>query len=73
MSRELKSYEYLWDGSDASWALVDSYEASRVEDMIVVNVINKSALIIENDDLAKMVIAKMIEAGVKVKKASEVF
>ncbi len=73
MASAQTNYEYLWDGSQGSWLLVDVGHNARIEDLIVVNAVTKVALIIEDDGIAKAVVQKMLDAGVTVKTAGEVF
>jgi hypothetical protein len=73
MNDKLLEYEYLWCRSNERWVLVDSKLHSQVDDMIIVDMSTKSALIIEDNSLAILVMKQMIDAGIKIKSVGEVF
>jgi MinD-like ATPase involved in chromosome partitioning or flagellar assembly len=64
----LADFQYLWDGTEPDWVLVDvnpthsNYESR----FLVMNERTKIAMIIESDDQAREVITRMRNAGVKV-------
>ena len=64
----LADFQYLWDGTEPDWVLVDVNPThSNYESRFVVeNERTKFAVIIDNDDLAREVITRMRNAGVKV-------
>jgi hypothetical protein len=65
----LDSFSYLWDGSEEGWTLVRS---DRVPQPTIYNRVDRSALIIEDDELYADVVQKMIEQGAEILDSSAV-
>jgi hypothetical protein len=68
MENELEEYSYLWRDSDGSWALfyINHENPSASPEYLIVNTKEKSALLIEDDDLADEIQTKMMAVGVPI-------
>ncbi|HAP75337.1 MAG TPA: hypothetical protein DCR14_04575 [Acidimicrobiaceae bacterium] len=57
-------YSYLWDGSEPGWVIWQlpgrNDETGR---RLIFNLVDHTALIIEDDELAEAVLAEMVEHG----------
>lgn len=56
-------FRYLWDGSDDRWVLLKS---TRSAIPVIFNTADRTALIVEDDDVYRQVVSKMIAAGKEV-------
>jgi hypothetical protein len=63
MDDDMNRLSYLWDGSQPHWALLPVGNDGAY---LIVNTADRVAKLIENDHLAKRVIAQMQAAGVRV-------
>lgn len=59
----LDTFDYLWDGSDEGWTLV---QLSDQRTPVIYNRTTRAALTIDDDELYADVVRKMIDQGVPV-------
>jgi len=65
MENEAQQFQYLWDGSQPHWGLLNVGDSGDKK-YLIVNLESKAAKIIENDSVAEQVIEQMLLAGMKV-------
>ncbi|OCG38785.1 hypothetical protein A9G29_10365 [Gilliamella sp. Fer2-1] len=64
----IDEFKYLWDGSEQGWCLLNLAEKGDAPIYFIENAITHVALIIENDEIAQLVIEKMLKENVTIKK-----
>ena len=72
--REIAEYEYLWDGSQSGWCLVQLDSASSDQPTYsIYNQPDSTALIIEDDSIFDSVIERMLAEGCPVVSPEDAF
>ena len=69
----IQKYEYLWNKDTSDWVLFRLNPDSTEEEpeFSIINISNKHGLIIEDNDVNRAVIQKMLSAGVRILTAAD--
>lgn len=68
MSADLEQYKYLWETTASQWALfyVNYSKKDELPKYLIVDVKEKRALVIEDNDLARLIQEKMLAVGLPI-------
>lgn len=64
---DINEFNYLWDGSEQGWCLINLSDNPTNPIYVIQNIITHMALIIEDDEIAQLVIEKMLKEKVTIK------
>jgi hypothetical protein len=64
----MEAYKYLWETSNSPWALfhVNKSQSAELPNYLIVNTMERNALLIEDNNLAASIKTKMLEAGASI-------
>lgn len=63
----IDEFKYLWDGSEEGWCLINLSDNQTNPIYVIQNIITHIGLIIEDDQIAQLVIDKMLKENVTIK------